>query len=149
MLQKALNELAQQIRIRARYDNFIGGKWVAPVRGQYFDNATPITGGKLCEIARSTTEDIELALDAAHAAKDKWGRTPAAQRAALLNKIADRMEERHRSSPNCELAGGATVLRKLMLGQIMGVDFSGATPLIITATGTRGLDSIRAVLDGG
>jgi aldehyde dehydrogenase len=94
VLHQTLDSINATFPLRSRYNNFIGGKWVAPVRGQYFDNATPITGGKLCEIARSTAEDIELALDAAHAAKDKWGRTPAAQRAALLNRIADRMEER-------------------------------------------------------
>ncbi len=92
MLQKALNELAQQIRIRARYDNFIGGAWVPPAKGQYFTNITPITGKPLCEIARSTAEDIETALDAAHVAKDKWARTSPADRAAVLLKIADRME---------------------------------------------------------
>ncbi len=75
MIQQALNELSQQIRIRPRYDNFIGGQWVAPVKGQYFTNLTPVTGKPLCEVARSTAEDIELALDAAHKAKDAWGKT--------------------------------------------------------------------------
>ncbi len=93
MLQKALNELAQQIRIRAKYDNFIGGTWVPPRKGQYFTNITPITGNPLCEIARSTAEDIETALDAAHVVKDKWARTSPADRAAVLLKIADRMEQ--------------------------------------------------------
>ena len=92
MLQKALNELAQQIRIRGRYDNFIGGTWVPPAKGQYFINLTPVTGKPLCEIARSTAEDIEAALDAAHAAKVRWGRTSPAERAAVLLRIADRME---------------------------------------------------------
>ncbi|MDF0594456.1 aldehyde dehydrogenase [Psychromarinibacter halotolerans] len=78
---------------KSRYDNFIGGKFVAPVKGQYFDNVTPITGAKVCEIARSTAEDVELALDAAHAAKDAWGRTPAAERSNILLKIADRIEQ--------------------------------------------------------
>ena len=64
----------------------------APVKGQYFTNPTPITGKPLCEIARSTAEDIELALDAAHACARSWGATSAAERAAILNKIADRME---------------------------------------------------------
>jgi aldehyde dehydrogenase len=94
MLHQTLDQINAIFALRSRYDNFIGGKWVAPVRGQYFDNITPVTGAKLCAIARSTAEDIELALDAAHAAQPKWGRTPPAQRAAVLNKIADRMEER-------------------------------------------------------
>jgi len=76
-----------------RYENFIGGQWVAPKAGRYFDNISPITGQPVCEIARSQAEDIEAALDAAHAAKDSWGKTPVAQRALILNKIADRMEE--------------------------------------------------------
>ncbi|HEX9859403.1 MAG TPA: aldehyde dehydrogenase [Paracoccaceae bacterium] len=77
----------------ARYDNFIGGKPTPPASGRYFENTSPITGQVLCEIARSDAADIEAALDAAHAAKDAWGRTSVAERAVILNKIADRMEE--------------------------------------------------------
>lgn len=76
-----------------RYDNFIGGKWTAPKSGKYFTNTTPITGGEIGEIARSNADDIEAALDAAHAAKDKWGQTSAAERSGVLLKIADRMEQ--------------------------------------------------------
>lgn len=92
MIQQALNELSQQIRIRPRYDNFIGGQWVAPVKGQYFTNLTPVTGKPLCDIARSSAEDIELALDAAHKVKDTWGKASPAERARVLLKIADKME---------------------------------------------------------
>jgi len=81
-----------KVTFKPRYDNFIGGKFVPPVKGQYFDNPSPVNGKVFCQVARSTEEDINLALDAAHAAADAWGRTPVAQRAALLNKIADRME---------------------------------------------------------
>ncbi|MEO6352419.1 MAG: aldehyde dehydrogenase family protein, partial [Burkholderiaceae bacterium] len=77
---------------KARYDNYIGGKFVAPVNGLYFGNITPITGQVFCEIARSTAEDVELALDAAHAAKAAWGKTSLAERSLVLNRIADRME---------------------------------------------------------
>ena len=76
----------------ATYDNFIGGKWTAPVNGRYFDNISPITGQPVCKIARSDGADIELALDAAHAAKTAWGRTSPAERALILHRIADRME---------------------------------------------------------
>ncbi|MCV7347310.1 acetaldehyde dehydrogenase ExaC [Mycolicibacterium rhodesiae] len=76
----------------ARYENFIGGDWVAPVGGLYFENRTPVTGEVFCEVARSTEADIELALDAAHAAAPAWGKTSAAERAQVLNKIADRIE---------------------------------------------------------
>ena len=81
------------VQFKEKYDNFIGGEWVAPVKGQYFDNKSPITGEVFTKAARSTTEDIELALDAAHAAKVAWGKTTTAERARLLNKIADRLEE--------------------------------------------------------
>jgi len=77
---------------KQRYDNYIGGKFVAPVKGEYFGNITPITGQVFCEVARSTAEDVELALDAAHAAKAAWGKTSQTERANILNKIADRME---------------------------------------------------------
>ncbi|MTI62496.1 aldehyde dehydrogenase family protein [Methylophaga sp.] len=76
-----------------RYENYIGGKWVAPVKGQYFDNVTPVTGEVFCEVAESTEEDINLALDAAHAAKDAWGKTSVTARSNVLLKIADRIEE--------------------------------------------------------
>jgi len=75
-----------------RYDNFIGGQWVAPRAGQYFDNISPVTGQVVCKIARSDAQDIEAALDAAHAAKDAWGRASVVERALVLNRIADRME---------------------------------------------------------
>jgi len=77
---------------KARYDNFIGGKFVAPLSGQYFDNVSPITGQVFTQAARSNEADINLALDAAHAAADAWGKTAAAARAQILNKIADRLE---------------------------------------------------------
>jgi aldehyde dehydrogenase len=80
------------VPIRARYDNWIGGEYVPPVRGQYFVNPTPITGQPLCEVARSTQEDVERALDAAHAAALTWNGTSPAYRANLLNRIADRIE---------------------------------------------------------
>jgi aldehyde dehydrogenase len=94
MIHQALEELKKSVVIRPKYDNFIGGEWVPPVRGQYFIDPTPVSGRPLCEVARSTAEDVEKALDAAHAAKDAWGKTSPAERARVLNKIADRMEER-------------------------------------------------------
>jgi aldehyde dehydrogenase len=86
------NQLGSKVHFKTRYDNYIGGEWLAPVRGQYFENISPINGKPFCEIPRSTAEDIELALDAAHAAKLAWGRTPVAERANILLKIAERME---------------------------------------------------------
>jgi aldehyde dehydrogenase len=84
---------AQRVGIKPRYGNFINGDFVPPVRGEYFVNLTPITGRPLCEIPRSTSEDINLALDAAHAAAPGWARTPVAERARILNRVADRIEE--------------------------------------------------------
>ncbi len=75
------------------HGNFIGGKFVEPRSGQYFDDTSPVNGQVLCRVARSNADDVEAALDAAHAAKEAWGRTSPAERALLLNRIADRMEE--------------------------------------------------------
>ncbi len=87
-----VSKLGIQNPFKQRYDNFIGGKFVPPVEGQYFENISPVIGQPFCEVARSTAADIEAALDAAHAAKQAWGRTSPTERAAILNKIADRME---------------------------------------------------------
>src|ERR1700685_2387658 len=92
MYQQALEKVSKQVLIRDRYDNFIGGKWVAPTEGKYFENPSPITGKRLCSVPRSTAADIELALDAAHKAKDAWGRTSVQERSLILNKIADKLE---------------------------------------------------------
>ncbi len=94
MIEQALGNVAKQIALRSHYDNWIGGKWVPAVKGQTFENPSPITGKTISIHARSTAEDIELALDAAHAAKGAWGRTPVAERSLLLNKIADRLQEK-------------------------------------------------------
>ena len=84
---------APPIHLRKQYDNYIGGRWIAPQSGLYFDNVTPVTGEVLCRIARSNAADVELALDAAHAAKSAWGRTSPAERANLLERIAQRIQD--------------------------------------------------------
>ncbi len=94
MVEKALADVAKQIAIRPHYDNFIGGAWVPAVRGQTFDNISPVDGRVVCTVARSTAEDIELALDAAHKAREAWGRTSPMERSLALLRIADRMESR-------------------------------------------------------
>ena len=76
----------------SRYENFIGGQWVPPADGQYFEALSPVNGQPFCEVARSTAADVDTALDAAHAAAPAWGRTPVAERAVILNKIADVIE---------------------------------------------------------
>jgi len=80
------------VSFKARYENYIGGQWVAPVKNRYFTNLTPVNGEDICEIPRSTAEDIDLALDAAHAAKAAWGKTSVTERSNILLKIADRIE---------------------------------------------------------
>ncbi len=92
MIYPAPGQAGAPVQFKARYDNYINGTWTAPVKGQYFDNITPITGQSYTQAARSTAEDIELALDAAHAAADQWGKTAPAVRANLLLKIADRID---------------------------------------------------------
>jgi aldehyde dehydrogenase len=86
-------EAGSPVRLEQRYENFIGGAWIAPTTGEYRDNLTPSTGEPFCEVAHSGPQDIELALDAAHAAKDDWaGRSPA-ERAAVLNAVADAIDD--------------------------------------------------------
>ena len=93
MLQQAMVKFAGTTRVRDQYENYIGGQWVAPSKGEYFDNISPVNGQIVCKIARSTAADIELALDAAHKAKDAWGRTSTTERANILNRIAQRIED--------------------------------------------------------
>ena len=80
------------VNFKDTYNNFIGGEWVAPVDGAYFDNISPVNGKPFCKIPRSNEKDIELALDAAHAARDAWGKTSVTERSNILLKIADRIE---------------------------------------------------------
>jgi len=91
MIYKAPNQPGSKISFKSRYENYIGGKWVAPAKGMYFENPSPVNGKTFCEVARSTAEDIERALDAAHSAAPAWGRTSPAERADILNKLADRI----------------------------------------------------------
>jgi len=90
------------LKLKKQYDNFIGGEWVAPVKNEYYDNLTPVTGEVLCKVASSSTDDVDLALDAAHKAKDDWGKMPVQQRANLLLKVADRMEQNLELLANAE-----------------------------------------------
>ncbi|OOL29775.1 aldehyde dehydrogenase [Rhodococcus rhodochrous] len=116
---------------QSRYDNWIGGQWVPPVKGQYFENVTPVTGQPFTEVARSTEEDIELALDAAHAAAPAWGKTSVAERSILLNKIADRLEENLESIALAETWDNGKPIRETLNADIpLAIDhfryFAGA-----------------------
>ena len=86
-------ETLRKAGVRSRYENYIGGKWTPPTTGRYFVSHSPINAEPICEFARSGVEDVEKALDAAHAVKEKWGHTSAAERAAVLLKIADVIEQ--------------------------------------------------------
>ncbi len=81
------------VSFNQRYENYIGGQWVAPFNGVYFDNISPVDGEVFCQIPRSCERDIDLALDAAHAAKDAWGKTSVTERSNMLLKRADKMEQ--------------------------------------------------------
>ncbi|MAX00378.1 MAG: aldehyde dehydrogenase [Sphingomonas sp.] len=102
----------------AKYDNFIGGDWMAPKGGRYFDNISPITGKTICRVARSQAEDIEAALDAAHAAREAWGRTSVADRALILTRIADRMEDNLERLAIAETWDNGKPLRETMAADI-------------------------------
>ncbi|MBK5187744.1 MAG: aldehyde dehydrogenase family protein [Gemmatimonadaceae bacterium] len=113
-LPDAARNYAITIPIKSRYDNWINGRFRAPVKGQYFSNPTPITGQHLCDVARSTAEDVELALDAAHAAADAWGKTSPAARSIILNKIADRLEQNLSAIAVIETIDNGKAIRETM-----------------------------------
>lgn len=87
------NEKNSKIHFKAKYENFIGGEWIAPKKGEYFENISPVNGQVFCRVPRSSSEDVEMALDAAHRAKGKWAHTSVADRSKILHQIADIMEE--------------------------------------------------------
>jgi aldehyde dehydrogenase len=105
-------------KFKPRYENFIGGEWVAPVAGRYFENTSPVNGRVLCEVARSDAADVELALDAAHKAKAAWGRTSVTERAIMLNRIADRMEENLQAIAEAETWENGKPVRETMAADI-------------------------------
>jgi aldehyde dehydrogenase len=120
------------VQVKPRYDNFIGGKWIAPVKGQYMANVSPVNGQPFCEVARSTVEDVELALDAAHAAKDAWGEASLTERAAVLNAIADAIEANLEMLAVAETWENGKPVRETLAADIpLAVDhfryFAGAT----------------------
>ncbi|MCU7871659.1 MAG: aldehyde dehydrogenase [Candidatus Thiodiazotropha sp. (ex Lucinoma borealis)] len=87
------NETGSKVEFKSRYENYIGGHWVAPAEGRYFENVSPVNGKSFCEIPRSSALDIDLAIDAAHTAKDGWGKTSVTERSNVLLRIADRIEQ--------------------------------------------------------
>ena len=94
--------------LKPKYENYIGGQWVAPADGEYFEDISPVDGKPMTMIPRSQAADIELALDAAHEAAPAWGKTSVTERSAILMKIADRIEE------NLEMLGCLLTVTTLM-----------------------------------
>ena len=120
------------VTLKPRYQNFIGGQWVAPVRGEYMANVSPVTGKVFCEVAKSSAEDVELALDAAHAARQAWGEASLTERAAVLNKIADVIEANLQMLAVAESWENGKPVRETLAADIpLAVDhfryFAGAT----------------------
>ncbi len=119
------------VNFRERYENFIGGEWVPPAEGRYLENISPVTGKVFCEVPRSTAPDVEAALDAAHAAKDAWGRTSPAERANVLLRIADRIEENLEALAVAETWDNGKAVRETLAAELpLAVDhfryFAGA-----------------------
>ena len=106
------------VNFNSRYENFIGGQWVPPVEGRYFTNTTPVTGATICEIPRSSAADINLALDAAHKAKDSWGSTSVTERSNMLLKIADRIEANMETLAVAETWDNGKPVRECMAADI-------------------------------
>src|SRR5271169_280623 len=106
------------VSIKKRYENYIGGEWVAPLSGQYFENVTPVTGQVMCQIARSNAADVERALDAAHAAKAAWGKTSQTERGRMLEKIAQRIEDNLEMLATIETWDNGKPIRETMAADI-------------------------------
>ena len=115
---ETLKNLGAKHPYKAKYDNFIGGKFVPPVDGKYFENISPLTGKAFCEIARSTEKDVNLALDAAHAAKDAWAKKSPTERANILMAIADVMEKNLEAIAIAETIDNGKPLRETMAADI-------------------------------
>lgn len=118
-------------QFKTRYENYIGGAWVPPTKGRYFDNSSPVNGRVLCEIARSDASDIELALDAAHAAREAWGKTSTTERSNILIQIAQRMEDNLQKLAEAETWDNGKPLRETLAADLpLAIDhfryFAGA-----------------------
>ena len=105
-------------QFKTRYENWIGGQWTRPTAGRYFDNTSPVNGRVLCEIARSDASDVEKALDAAHAARDAWGRTSTTERSNILIQIAQRMEDNLQALAEAETWDNGKPLRETLAADL-------------------------------
>ena len=114
----AIERIKETLKFRDRYDNFIGGKWVKPQDGSYFDNITPISGTKLGSVARSKAADIELAIDAAHKSQKTWAKSSPVERSTLLLKVADRLEANLNEIAIAESLDNGKPIRETMAADI-------------------------------
>ena len=105
-------------QFKTRYENYIGGEWVPPTKGRYFDNSSPVNGRVLCEIARSDASDVDLALDAAHAAREAWGKTSTTERSNILIQIAQRMEDNLQALAEAETWDNGKPLRETLAADL-------------------------------
>ena len=103
---------------KTKYGNYIGGKWVEPASGDYFQNISPVNGQVFCEVARSSADDIDRAVDAAHAAKRAWAQTSPADRSNLLLKMADRIEQNLKLLAVAETIDNGKPLRETMAADL-------------------------------
>jgi aldehyde dehydrogenase len=131
MSLESLKDLGVAIPFKEKYDNYIGGKWVPPVDGEYFDNISPVTGKVFCKVARSNEKDINLALDAAHKARESWAKTSTTTRANILLKTADIMEANLEKIAIAETIDNGKPIRETMNADIpLAIDhfryFAGA-----------------------
>ncbi|AUG53396.1 aldehyde dehydrogenase [Thalassospira marina] len=131
MIYKNPGDSGSVVSFKSRYENYIGGEWVAPAKGRYFENVSPVNGKVFCEVARSSEEDINKAIDAAEAAAGKWGKTSVTDRANTLNKIADRMEQNLEALAVAETWDNGKAVRETLAADIpLAIDhfryFAGA-----------------------
>jgi aldehyde dehydrogenase len=120
MIYAQPGQTGSKMTFKKRYDNFINGEWVAPFKGKYTKNIAPATGKPFCEVPCSSIADLDLALDAAHAAREGWGKTPVKERAAIMNRIADRIEENTELLALAEAWDKGKVIKDVLSGDIPG-----------------------------
>src|SRR5690554_1665883 len=134
MIYAQPNQEGALINAKETYGNFINGEWVAPVNGNYFDNVSPVTGKAFCRIPRSDADDINKALDAAHAAKDAWGKTSVTERSNMLLKISDRLEQNLEAIAVAETWDNVTAVRETLNADVpLAVDHSRYVAGVIRA----------------
>ncbi|UKT62447.1 aldehyde dehydrogenase family protein [Pedobacter mucosus] len=118
-----MENLIERPSFKPQYDNYIGGKFVPPVNGVYFDNVSPIDGKVFTQAAHSSKEDLELAVNAAHEAFKTWSKTSSTERSIILNKIAQRMEDNLEYLATVETIDNGKAVRETLAADLpLGID---------------------------